>query len=292
MKIKYIQKRFTNDSLTIIDAANTIINEYQQQGYTLTLRQLYYQFVARGWLENTVKSYNRLGGIINNARLAGAIDWESIEDRTRNLQSINYWDNPRQILRAAAYGYRKDRWKNQETRIEVWIEKEALAGVFDQVCTDLDIPFLSCRGYLSQSEMWRASRRLLEYKEQGYRIIILHFGDHDPSGIDMTRDIVDRLRVFWLYADIHRIALNMDQIEEHNPPPNPAKETDSRFQFYVTQYGDESWELDALDPTILSELVRKHVISYRDEHIWSQTIELEEQERKRIETLAEEFEED
>lgn len=260
--ICYVERKFSSKSESLIEQANVIIEEYQSAGYTLTLRQLYYQFVSRDLIANKQSEYKRLGSVINDARLAGLIDWESIEDRTRNLESLAHWDSPSDIVQACASQFRYDKWNDQPYRVEVWIEKEALAGVFERICNRLDVPYLSCRGYMSQSEMWRAAVRLSEYNQETF---ILHFGDHDPSGVDMSRDIQDRLRILGDHGTVvKRVALNMDQVEEYDPPPNPAKITDSRSPLYIQMYGDQSWELDALDPKVLEELVRNEVENVMD----------------------------
>lgn len=281
-KIVYRPKRFSNAHRDMVRHANTIIEEYTAQGYDLTLRQLYYQFVSRDLIKNNLKEYKRLGGIINDARMAGLIDWEYITDRTRNLHSLSHWDNPKSVMDSAISSYRTDKWANQPYRIECWIEKEALAGVFERVCDELDIPFFACRGYTSQSEMWGASQRLLGYINNGQTPMILHFGDHDPSGIDMTRDIENRLAIFMGGVDLKRLALNMEQVEEYEPPPNPAKVTDSRYETYLANYGSESWELDALEPSVLADLVRKFVEDNRDQDAWEAAIKKQEKDRKAL----------
>lgn len=283
MREFFINKRFQAKSLAIIDAANIIIDEYRQQGYALTLRQLYYQFVARDLIPNTMRSYKSLGGIINDGRLAGLIDWDAIEDRTRNVSSAPHWDSPAEIIEGAASQYRRDLWADQERRVEVWIEKEALTGVIARTCRDLDVPYFACRGYVSQSEQWRAYHRSLDHP-----LTVLHLGDHDPSGIDMTRDNDDRLNdVFGGDVIIRRIALNMDQVEEYNPPPNPAKMTDSRFRDYVLQYGQESWELDALEPSVINELIETHVAEWRDDELFNAALERQENERAKLYDIVE-----
>ncbi len=287
-KIAYIDRKFSGSSLAMIEHANTIIETYQAQGYSLTLRQLYYQFVSRDLIPNQVKEYKRLGSVINDARMAGLIDWDAIEDRTRNLQSVGTWDSPDEIVGAVAQQFKLDLWADQPHRVEVWIEKEALAGVFSRVCTELRVPFFSCRGYTSQSEMWAAGRRLMRYRRHLKQVpLILHFGDHDPSGIDMTRDIVDRLALFaGGEIKVDRLALNMPQIEEYEPPPNPAKDTDSRFAQYLDVYGDESWELDALEPDVLAGLVREAVVSVRDKRKWNAAVEREQAHRKTLKAVS------
>lgn len=282
----YVAKNFAPSTLAVIDHANAIIAEYVDQGYDLTLRQLYYQFVSRDLIPNKQSEYKRLGSIVNDARLAGLIDWNAIADRTRNLRSLAHWSDPSEIVEAVADQFRMDKWATQPYRVEVWIEKDALVGVFERVCHELDLPLLSCRGYTSQSEMWGAAQRLRRHAAAGKDVLILHFGDHDPSGIDMTRDIAERLTLFEAPLDVRRLALNMPQVEEYEPPPNPAKETDSRFMGYIKTYGDESWELDALEPNVLAQLVRDEVFSIRDVDAWAAAVEEEDEHRRLLQAVS------
>lgn len=286
-KVAYVDKRFSADRLRMIEQANSIIRTYRAQGYQLTLRQLYYQFVSRDLLPNQQKEYKRLGSLVNDARLAGHIDWNAIEDRTRNLSALPSWSSPGSIIRSAAGSYHLARWTDQPCYVEVWIEKEALAGVFERVCEKWDVPFFSCRGYTSQSEMWSAAQRLIARRHAGQEVHVLHFGDHDPSGIDMTRDITDRLELFGARLEVERLALNFDQIEEYDPPPNPAKDTDSRFVGYLDRFGDESWELDALEPSVLSRLVEEKVEKLIDRDRWD-AVEAREEEETELLTKASE----
>lgn len=259
-KIAYKEVNFQSSSLETIQLAIGIVDEYEADGYDLTLRQLYYQLVARGFIPNNDKSYKRIGNLINDARLAGLIDWFAITDRTRSMHKNSHWDNPAQIIRASIRQYAIDTRETQPNYIEVWVEKEALVDVVGKACRTLDVPFFACRGYVSQSEMWAASRRFADDK---YNYII-HLGDHDPSGVDMTRDIQDRMGVFGADVEVRRIALNFDQVEQYSPPPNPAKITDSRANSYIARYGAESWELDALNPSILKRLIEDEVNALTD----------------------------
>ena len=290
-KICYVKRDFSASSLATIVRANEIVEAYAKQGYDLTLRQVYYQFVSRGFIPNKESEYKKLGSIINDARLAGLIDWDRIVDRTRELRSNSHWDDPRDIVRTCAEAFRIDNWADQEVRVEVWIEKDALVGVIDSVCRELDVAFFSCRGYTSQSEMWVAARRLIRYERAGQETRILHLGDHDPSGIDMSRDIEERLTLFGSEASLTRLALNMDQVEQYGPPPNPAKVTDSRFASYVDKYGEESWELDALEPQVIVALVRDAVEAVRDDDKWEDAVEQENEARRKLGALAERWSE-
>lgn len=291
-KIRYKAFRFRPATLAMIEKANAIIAEYAQQGFDLTLRQLYYQFVSRDYIPNTQKDYKNLGSIINDARLAGLIDWETIVDRTREVRSLSHWSGPEAIIEACAGQFNVDRWSGQPYRPEVWIEKDALVGVFERICNELDVPLLSCRGYTSQSEMWGAAQRMLGYKRKKQTPIVFHFGDHDPSGKDMSRDILDRLEMFTNGAlKFERLALNMNQVEQYNPPPNPAKITDSRANAYIAEFGGESWELDALEPAVLEALVREAITNIVDEDLMTEATEEQNRHRATLSAISERFEE-
>lgn len=293
-KIAYIEKRFASKSHLVIDIANEIITEYQQQGFDLTLRQLYYQMVARDYIPNSQKSYKRLGSIVNDARLAGLIDWYSITDRTRNLRKMPHWESPKDIVAACADQYKIDKWKGQTYRPEVWIEKDALVGVITEVCSELNVPYFSCRGYNSQSEMWRAGRRMLAHEKKGQIPFVIHLGDHDPSGIDMTRDTIDRLGMFiggenGREFHVVRIALNHDQVVKYNPPPNPAKLSDSRAGDYIDNYGLDCWELDALEPAVLADLIKAEVEGLIEHREWAKAESLEREHREQLVSLSREM---
>ncbi len=283
-KIKYINKRLSAASLEIVGQANDIIDEYMTAGYTLTLRQLYYQFVARDLISNRQQSYKRIGSIISDARLLGLVDWKAIEDRTRFIRKRSHWDSPAGVIESAAAGYGKDLWRGQRERVEAWIEKDALIGVLEGICNKLDVPHFSCRGYTSQSELWRAARRQRAYGSE--HVVVLHLGDHDPSGVDMTRDIQDRLRLFDAPTTVRRIALNMDQVDQYQPPPNPTKLTDARAAGYIAEYGHDSWELDALEPQVLEALVREHVEAVWDKDLFDARLFEQEEERELLEEVS------
>lgn len=293
-RITYETKNFKPETQAIIAKAAEIVADYSRQGYSLTLRQLYYQFVARGLLANTERNYDRLGVIVSEARRAGLIDWNAIVDRTRNLRRLSSWDNPQDLLTQAMKQYHRDLWATQPYRLEVWIEKDALVGVIQDICNELDVPYFSCRGYVSDSEMWSAAAvRMQDHIDNGQDVVVLHLGDHDPSGIDMTRDIQERLCLFSFDApiEVKRIALTMAQVEEVNPPPNPAKIKDSRYESYVSRYGYESWELDALEPRYISDLILDEVESYRNNARWQEEVRIQEEQRGQINQVIKKWEE-
>ena len=289
MRITYVDKNFGVDAEAIISTANTICAEYQRQGYDLTLRQLYYQFVARALISNRQQSYKRLGSIISDARLAGMLDWNYITDRTRNVRGdlSGHEETPEDLINRAAESYFEDLWAEQPRRIEVWVEKEALGSIVSRAAGGLRCASFACKGYVSQSEMWAAGQRIAGYFAEGKDPLILHLGDHDPSGIDMSRDIEDRLSLFAEQpVEVRRIALNMDQVQAYNPPPNPAKITDSRSEKYIERFGHESWELDALEPQVLSDLITANIRGELDSGTWRSSRARESEIRDEVVSIA------
>ena len=284
----FISRNFSAGSRAIIDQANDIIADYLRQGFTLTLRQLYYQFVARDLLPNKMSEYKRLGSIINDARMAGEIDWDMIEDRTRNVKGGDAAETtPEDALRGLADYYSEPLWKGQEYRVIVGIEKDALVGVIERPCWRWRVPYIACRGYLSQSEAYSMGKRFEDLRAEGVTPIFLHLGDHDPSGIDMTRDNDDRFAMFaGERVEVRRLALNYDQVEQYDPPPNPAKETDSRSTGYKARFGDSSWELDALSPAVIAELVENAITDYIDLDQWNAAKAGQTENRKTLKVIA------
>ena len=295
MKELYQEWNPSSKSAYLINYINDILNDFESQGYKLTLRQLYYQLVSKGIIPNSVAEYGKIGNVVSRGRLAGFIDWNMIEDRLRIPQSRGHWDNPKHIIEAAARSYYQARWKNQDNYIEVWCEKDAVSNIIEPVCYRWDVTFMANRGYSSQSAMYEASRRIHHAQTENKDIKIIYLGDHDPSGIDMTRDIKDRLGIFLnfrcvSFEDVDRIALNMDQVEEYNPPENPAKVTDSRFQGYADIYGYSSWELDALEPKVLENLVENKIKDFINPDLWDETIVEENKGKEKLFKIVEAFE--
>ncbi|MCU7840844.1 MAG: hypothetical protein KZQ94_15880 [Candidatus Thiodiazotropha sp. (ex Troendleina suluensis)] len=197
-------------------------------------------------------------------------------------------------IKKLPYYIRFDQWDRQDYYIEVWVEKEALGNVISRACKPYLVPHMSCKGYLSASEAWRAGRRFLERHDRGQNCILIHLGDHDPSGIDMTRDNRDRLDIFTELPEsvsVHRIALNMDQVTEYSPPPNPAKITDSRAKGYIRKYGRTSWELDALEPQVLERFIQGEIEQYVDHDIWQEVLEEQDEKRRLLTNIYERWDE-
>lgn len=282
MKEAFITKKFSPESNTLINQIEGILFDYERQGYDLSLRQLYYQLVSKNIVENTERSYKNVGSIVSDARLAGRIDWGMIKDRGREMLKNPHWDNPSDFMRSVAPQYQTDLWANQPAYVEVMVEKQALEGVLEPVCRRLDVPFTANKGYSSSSALYEASKRFLERYQDGKQCHVIYLGDHDPSGIDMSRDVEDRLDQFVKIANgekfnpsdefksvtMHRVALNMDQVRKLRPPENPAKLSDSRAGAYISKFGDKSWELDAIEPRSLADIVDQAVVDIMDHDLF------------------------
>lgn len=274
MRQQYKDIRFKSDTLDLINQVNEIVDDYESQNLMLTSRQLYYRLVALNVIENTEKSYKRICNMINDGKLAGLIDWDMFEDRTRSFKAYTTYDNPADVLNDAAKNYWVDFWDSQPCSVFAIVEKDALFGVLQAACLGKGVPLLAARGYPSSTVL----REFIENHAapaRHERIEILHFGDHDPSGIDMTRDLFDRIQMFAepynMEIHIHRLALNMDQISELKPPPNPAKMTDCRYEAYVRRFGKKSWELDAVEPRQLISIAENAIDSFIDKEAWQRT---------------------
>jgi hypothetical protein len=270
MKEQFVDRlRLSKSNIEMLNRINDILEEYVNDGYTLTLRQLYYQLVSRDVIPNNDKEYAKLSNILKNGRMAGIVDWSSIEDRVR-VPKLPYWvKDVKDAIKDTIQQYRLDRMKGQDRKVEIWVEKDALSNVLYRVSEKYHIRLMVNRGYSSVSAMYDAYNRL------NTGDVILYFGDHDPSGMDMIRDVRERLQEFGIDVEVRPIALTMEQIREFNPPPNPAKITDPRAKWYIEKYGKTSWELDALPPRELIRLAENAVESIIDIELYNEMLEEE-----------------
>lgn len=274
---------FSEQRRALIDRCNRIIAGYTRAGYRLTLRQLYYQLVIRNIIRNHEREYKRLSNLISDARLAGLIDWAAIEDRVRVPKVPQEFANLGALVDTALATYRLPRWKGQRFYVELWVEKDALAGVLAPIAHEYHVTLMVNKGYSSQSAMYESAQRFIRrmnFKKTPKCPVLLYLGDHDPSGEDMVRDIRDRLVMFGVHGlTMHKLALTMDQVEAYNPPPNPAKVSDPRAEAYIAEHGASSWEVDALPPDVLVQLIRDALDRFVDRPRMDAIIAQEERDR-------------
>lgn len=288
MKKKYKDVRFMPRTLSLIKEIDGIVIDYQRQGYEITLRQLYYQLVAKNIITNKQSEYKRVGKIAGEARKAGLLDWSIIVDRTRHIFKLNHWQDPGEIIRYFSHSYHIDTRIDQPTYIEIWIEKDALASVLEPICDKQDVPLFICRGYSSITAKHDAAKRFSRYEDRNPTVIYL--GDHDPSGLDITRELRGSFDMYeCFFVEIRRIALNRTQIKEYSLPPNPTKLSDSRAAKYIAEHGYQSWELDALRPDVLSKLVDNTINELTDYAKLNARRELQLSQRNELREIADRY---
>lgn len=281
MKQAYKDINFRAASLERISLCNGIIAEYDQK---LTLRQLYYQLVSRNIIPNEEKSYKTLGKLVSEARVAGLIDWDAIEDRNRTPVIWAQYDNLEDFINSLKDGYRLPRWKGQENYVELWVEKAALAGVLRPLAEKYHVTLMVNRGYSSTSSMRESAERFIDACERdGLNPILFYLGDHDPSGEDMVRDIEERMNTFGVHdIRVEKLALTTAQVRRFKPLPNPVKLTDSRAAMYIAEHGPTCWEVDALDPRRLTTIIEAAFAEVTD---LDKMEEVKTQERKEMKHL-------
>lgn len=329
MKFQYRKIRLSPENQSQLRMINDIIKQYQAEGYKLTLRQLYYQLVSRDIIPNQSKEYDKLSILLREGRMGGIVDWDAIEDRLRVPKTPASFESPEAILMAAADQFALPRMKGQKTYIEVWVEKDALSGVLSRVTQPYHIPILVNRGYSSASAMHDAYLRFDRALVNGAKKVkVLYLGDFDPSGLDMVRDVEQRICEFFLgrvngfkkwvvpvgkykdgrektkslihfptawkavcedklkiHFEIIPVALTREQIEEHQPPPNPAKRTDGRFKKFNDLHGDLSWEVDALQPEVLNQILTTTIENHIDRELYDSIIQKEKSGRSKLKGL-------
>lgn len=285
MKEAFRNQKITPKRMAMIETINGVLKDYAEQGYRLTLRQLYYQLVASDIIENKIQEYSKLSQTLVIARMNGLTDWNMIEDRIRKPHLLYWVRDIEDAVNDTISNYRLDRQKNQPNKIEIWTEKDAVSNILKRVTTKYHIRLMVNRGYSSCSAMYEAFNRMTGTDEAK---IILYVGDYDPSGLDMLRDIDERLEEFGLSNfRIVSVALTKEQIKQYNPPPNPAKITDPRAKWYISRHGEKSWELDALRPDILEEIVNNAVIEYLDIPTYTRMLEKEAQDKAKLKDMIE-----
>lgn len=269
--IKYREHSFSLERKKLIVKINEIIGEYQGR---VSVRQLYYRLVAADLINNNQTEYDRIQALITDARYAGLIDWSSVEDRNRAPTRPEEWPNARAALSEIVANFRLDRWETQSYYVEIWVEKAALEGVLWPIALDYHVTLMVNRGYSSASAMKESADRIRARCFGGKRAVILYVGDHDPSGLDMLRDIPARLLEFGCPSniDVRGIALTWEQIQRFKPPPNYAKVTDSRAAGYIEKFGNDSWECDALTPKDLDLITRTALNAYIDKDAMKEAI--------------------
>lgn len=290
---------WTTTAEVLFAQIDAIVDYYMEIGIKLTNRQLYYQLVGKDLVPNKDKVYKRVCSFITDERYAGKIDWDAIEDRDRIPEKHADWDDVSDLMDSAISSYRLPRWKDQHNYVEIYCEKKAGVSVLQPIANKYHVYFGFNKGYSSASAMYDLANRVRDKIVAGKRAVILYFGDHDPSGLDMVRDIKDRITEFLTggeyalaYEDVEdqfeviNSSLTKEQITKYNLPPNPAKLTDPRAKWYIEQHGNKSWELDAVDALELRKIATTAVEHYLDMDKYNAWIKKEWTHKKQLKNYA------
>jgi len=292
MKKEFEPYRPQAKARALIDKCNAILSTLYDQGFVLTLRQLFYQLVVRQVIPNTAKDYDTLGDVLVAARYGGLVDWEHLQDRVRVLQTWLRFKDAKERLKSASETMLIDLWEGQVYRPEVWIEKDALIELAETACRPWGVDYIAIKAYNSTSAIWEAYKRFKEYLENGQIPLILHLGDFDYTGDDCSRFLAKTMQMVLQDVEgeiaFRRLALNPSQIDHYNLPPQFGKMKDPRFKAHIKRHGEWLrkfartheewvepliaeqrkehgkrdnddialvWELDALDPKVLIALI-------------------------------------
>jgi len=269
------QRRRTPEQM---DMLRHLIHQTVDEYKPMTVRQVFYQMVSKGAIGKTEGEYkSTVGRLLVEMRKSGQLPYSWIADNTRWMRKPTTFDSVHQMLKNAARGYRLDLWRQQPHYVEVWLEKEALAGVLVDVTGEWDVPLMVTRGYSSLTFLHSAAEAIAAQSKPAY---LYYFGDHDPSGVDITRNVEQTIREGAPGAEIHfeKIAVTRQQIDDMDLPTRPTKKTDSRSR----NFEGESVEVDAISPPVLRDLCRAAIEKHVDQDIYRNMRAIEEEERRQL----------
>jgi hypothetical protein len=275
----------------IVAMVKEITDQYDMK---LTLRQIYYRLVAKEVIPNKISQYKDLSAILVEARKNGDIDSDIFEDKTRTSKVKNTYLNSKKSVMEWYFGwmqdnmkyYSVDRWYKQQSKVFVVLEKQALESVFGQICSKLEITLIVNRGYNSFTQLKELADNMKRANPDLPRYFLM-FGDFDPTGHDIVRNFRDQITELDIAGEYFDIAINQQQIDQYNLPPQPVKTTDSRAKKFIEDYGSGVVELDALEPHILQDLVETNVNQYFDQNIYEEAMDIQADYRAYLGKVAE-----
>jgi len=258
---KWSWTQFQIDKLNKVRVILDELSEYKP----LTLRQMYYQLVGKGYIDNKKSEYISLSNLLKHARLDSYISWDDVEDRVRVYSDLSGWQDRQSFVNYAidrlVKSYSRDLWQSQGKYVEVWIEKDALSSIFRRICSQYGVSVVVCRGFSSISFLHDYCIRLVKYGHK--EPVMLYFGDFDPSGNEMLESMKITLRYEMNVKNVQykRIALMKDDIFKYSLPhdPDALKKSDTRANKHIDAYGELAVELDALPPDALKSKIENAI---------------------------------
>lgn len=273
-----------------------ILAEYSEP---ITLRQLYYQLVARQKIGNNDGYYKKTSRDLTTARENGDIDPSKIEDRGRESSDGDYWNDRTaeefiqvsiRSLSRKYLDYDFPRWVGQPNYVEVWCEKDALRRIMEEIAGKYGVVVSVGKGFTSFTHANDTTQRFVEQQDLGKDCKLLYFGDFDPSGEDMVRDLIGRIHEYGAdEVTIQKCALTKAQVIEYNLPSDYAKAGDPRSKKFIEKNGNICVELDALRPDLLRSMIDTAIQTSINPQIWNDNIDSHERERAKIKTWCEQI---
>jgi len=260
----------------IFEKVKEILEELKEQEVNVvTVRQIFYQLVSRNLIKNNPSGYNYIQRLLVSARYRGELDWDNITDESSYVGIPTYFNDINHLIRSASNSYKLNRWKEQENYVEVWCEKMALSSVVNPIIKKWQLISFIPGGRVSASDIYKAVERLRAINK---KCVILYIGDHDPSGLNIVlTDLPKRFKEFNIDVKIKHIALTMEQIKKYNLPTDQiSKQKDTNRKWFIEHTGsDKCWELDALKPNILKNVIEKNILKYLDKNKYNKMLEQE-----------------
>jgi hypothetical protein len=248
----------------------------------VTCRQAFYLCVTAGLIDKAEREYkNTICRLLAKMRRSERIPFDWVADSTRWQRKPDTYGSLESALEHTADYYRRELWDRQDSYVEIWIEKDALAGVLYPITAKWHVPLMVSKGFSSLSYLYEAAEAIKAVDKPAY---LYYFGDHDPSGVHIDRAIERDLRNFAPDAEIHfkRMAVTVGQIKELSLPTRPTKKTDSRCKGFKGR----SVEVDAIPPATLKEIVSKCIIQHIDHEELESLRSVERAERGVLKTIA------
>jgi hypothetical protein len=262
-----------------------IVRAFIDAGYPQTVRQLFYKLTSYGVVPKTENGYGRVCYHSLKMRQLGILPYQWLADNTRWMRKSPSYDDIGEFLQYSRDAYRRSIWNNQDAYVEVWLEKDALAGVLIDITNPYDVPLMVTRGYSSATYAYEAACEIVARQEAGKVPYIYYFGDYDPSGLDIPRDLLNKLQSHGAFPTFEIVAVQKDQIAAWRLPTRPTKRSDSRAKGWE----GESVELDAIPANQLRVLCQDVIQQHIDPRLLHETQRVERLERESLAAVVANF---
>lgn len=276
-------------------ALEFVKESWRKQPTPLTIRQIHYHLVSRPELgyENNIKFYNKLVTHILRARITGLIPWDSISEQ---VSEVSHYEpvgvsDPEEALRraleTAEYQVGENPWHVLKRYLVVFTEKRELLPQLEYVTRKYYVRLVCFQGYGAWTRIYYEHHRMKHELHQGRDVYVLVVTDHDPSGLDINRLYGSIVKYYWkLPVEVHRVMLKIDQVQRYNLPPWAVKVKDPRAKWYIQNFGEDVWEVDALGRERMQAILEEEILKFIDMDVWQEVEKRNEERRKKVREMA------